>query len=207
MEILRPVQCLGASGGTGTRGRTKIRVSMHSWNGDRGTYIARRLRNLYAAGCDVKVMWALAGSGMKQVIGANTPRGQVPRHANGYDYDCDELHEVDMYSHQKYMTISGHYGQDRSASYVFTGSSNWTHSGISGDELILRATGPRLVTRWNQNFDFIWNERSRPVGGGSGGFYPPSACPDDGTRTMTRTERRAALTGDLRFSGSHWESD
>jgi phosphatidylserine/phosphatidylglycerophosphate/cardiolipin synthase-like enzyme len=206
MEILRPVQCQGASGGTGTAGRTKIRVSMHSWNGERGTYIARRLRHLYAQGCDVKVLWALAGSGMKRVIGMSTPRGTVPRHADGYNTDCDELQEVDMYSHQKYLTISGHYGKDTSASYVFTGSSNWTPQGISGDELILRAQGPHLVKQWNRNFDFIWDKRSRPVGNSPGpGFYP--AQPECETISTTPAAARRATSTDLQFSGRYWESD
>ncbi|WP_155992055.1 phospholipase D-like domain-containing protein [Nocardioides sp. URHA0032] len=201
MDILRPVQCRGVGRGVGINGRTKIRVSMHAWNGDRGVYIARRLRHLYAQGCNVKVMWALAGSGMKKVIGMDTRRGKVRRHANGYNTDCDPEHTVDMYSHQKYMTISGHYGKDRTASLVFTGSSNWTHSGISGDELILRASGPNLVNSWNRNFDHIWTKRSRPVGAG-GGFRPdPPDC-----QWPTGAERRATAHG-LTFGGAHWEDD
>jgi phosphatidylserine/phosphatidylglycerophosphate/cardiolipin synthase-like enzyme len=208
MDILRPVQCQGAQGGTGSHGRTKIRVSMHSWNGDRGTYLARRLRHLYAQGCDVKVMWSLGGSGMKRVIGLPTSRGTVPRHADGYDTDCDELGEVDMYSHQKYLTISGHYGDDRSASYVFTGSSNWTPQGISGDEMILRAPGSHLVNQWNRNFDFIWDQRSRPVGDSPGPRYTPTApaC-DDNTTTTGPTTARRATTRDLSFAGHFWEGD
>jgi phosphatidylserine/phosphatidylglycerophosphate/cardiolipin synthase-like enzyme len=204
MNILRPVQCRGARDGTGTRGRTKIRVSMHSWNGDRGTWIARRLRHLYADGCDVKVMWALGGATMKKTIGAQTPRGQVPRHANGYDTDCDELDQVDMYSHQKYMTISGRYGEDRSASLVFTGSSNWTHSGISGDEMILRVRGAGLVKRWNTNFQNIWENWSRPVGR-PGGFRPtPPLCATDRALPQRST---ASTPTDLSFSGPYWEAD
>ncbi len=204
MEILRPVQCQGAQGGTGTAGRTKIRVSMHAWNGERGTYIARRLRNLYAQGCDVRVLWALGGTGMKNAIGASTPRGTVPRHSDGYNTDCDELQEVDMYSHQKYMTISGHYGDNRSASYVFTGSSNWTHSGISGDELILRVKGPHMVTQWDRNFDFIWNNRSRPVGDSPGPTFTPAppVC-----ETPTDPAARRTTGADPEFSGRYWESD
>jgi len=208
MDILRPVECRGATDGTGTNGRTKIRVSMHAWNGDRGLYIARRLRHLYAAGCDVKVLWALGGSQMAHVIGLPTPRGQVPRHSDGYDTDCDELHEVDMYSHQKYMTISGHYGDETGASYVITGSSNWTHSGMVGDEIILRAKGPHLVDQWNKNFDFIWDNRSRVVGG-PGGFHAEITCDDedDPTTPTTLARGRTAAPPALRFSGAHWESD
>ena len=128
MDILRPVRCKGAAGGTGINGHTKIRVSMHAWNGDRGTWIAKRLRHLFANGCNVKVMWALGGSGMKKAIGADTKRGKVRRHANGYNTDCDPEYQVDMYSHQKYMTISGHYGKDRSTSMVMTGSPKATGS-------------------------------------------------------------------------------
>ena len=205
MQILRKVQCQGAAGGTGTAGRTKIRVSMHAWNGTRGTYIARRIRNLYAQGCDVKVLWALGGAEMKRTIGMSTPRGTVPRHTDSYNTDCDELQQVDMYSHQKYLTISGHYGDDNSTSYIFTGSSNYTHSGLVGDELILRATGSHLVNQWNRNFDFIWNHRSRPVGNSPGPSFEP-APPVCSTTPTARPERRPT-SADLAFSGRYWEGD
>jgi phosphatidylserine/phosphatidylglycerophosphate/cardiolipin synthase-like enzyme len=198
MKVLDDVRCWGARGGTGTDGRTKIRVSMHSWAGERGTFIARRLRHLYARGCDVKVMWALGGAEMKRMFDRPTRHGLVPRRADGYNTDCDVLHQVDMYSHQKYLTISGWYGDDRSSSYVFTGSSNWTSSGISGDELVLRAEGPVLVKDWNTNFNFIWHKRARVVGG-DGGFRPePPYCP-----YYYRPMAGAGLT----FSGRHWEGD
>ena len=202
MQILRKVRCKGTTGGTGTKGRTKLRVSMHAWNGDRGTWTARRLRHLYARGCDVKVMWSLGGAKMKRTIGMRTHRGRVPRHSNSYNTDCDALHQVDMYSHQKYLTISGRYGDDRSASYVFTGSSNWTHSGISGDEMILRAEGARLVKEWNTNFTNIWKHWSRPLSG-RGGFHPsPPAC-----RNSVGTSPRPATGTDLSYSGPYWEGD
>ena len=45
--------------------------------------------------------------------------------------------------------------------------------------MILRIQGPNLVKRWNTNFDFIWDKRSRVVGG-PGGFHPePPDCEDD----------------------------
>ncbi|WP_296603580.1 phospholipase D-like domain-containing protein [Nocardioides sp.] len=205
MQILRPIECQGAAGGTGTAGRTKIRVSMHAWNGDRGTWIARRLRNLYAQGCDVKLLYALGGTQMKRTLAMRTPRGTVPQHSDSYNTDCDELQEVDMYSHQKYLTISGHYGDDRSASMVFTGSSNYTHSGLVGDEMILRANGSHLVNQWNRNFEFIWNNRSRPVGDSPGPTFTPT--PPVCTTYPQSSARRSTTTEALRFSGRHWEGD
>ena len=198
MRILDKVTCRGARDGTGRDGRTKIRVSMHSWNGDRGAYLARELRRLYARGCDVRVMWSLAGDKMKHAIGRPTDHGRVPRRANGYNTDCDVLQQVDKYSHQKYFTISGRYDGDRSASLVFTGSSNWTAQGISGDEMILRAEGRDLVRDWNANFNFIWRNRARVVGG-EAGFRP--GAPDCPYYYRPATPRR------LSFSGEHWEAD
>ena len=44
------VRCRGAADGTGWRGRTVLRVSMHAWNGERGVALARRVAELRAAG-------------------------------------------------------------------------------------------------------------------------------------------------------------
>ena len=107
-----------------------------------------------------------------------------------------------MYSHQKYVTISGHYGDDRSASLVFTGSSNFTHSGVSGDEMILRAHGRRLVKQWNTNFQNIWENWSRPADG-PGGFHPSrrtARATSASARALTTRRphvRRLALGGGL----------
>jgi phosphatidylserine/phosphatidylglycerophosphate/cardiolipin synthase-like enzyme len=202
MQVLRNVRCWGLKGDVGSHGRTRIRVSMHSWNGDRGAFIARRLRYLYAHGCDVKVMWALAGSRVKHILEKKTRHGRVPRRANGYNTDCDVLREVDMYSHQKYLTISGRYGNNRSASFVYTGSSNWTHSGISGDELILKAAGRELVDDWNTNFKNIWKNRARVVGSPTGGFRPGAPyCPYFYRGLGPDTSQG------LSYAGPHWEGD
>jgi phosphatidylserine/phosphatidylglycerophosphate/cardiolipin synthase-like enzyme len=198
LRILDKVTCRGARGRTGSDGRTKLRVSMHAWNGARGAYLARKLRYLHARGCDVRVMWSLAGAKTRHAIGQPTDRGRVPRRANGYNTDCDALQQVDKYSHQKYFTISGRYDGDRSASYVFTGSSNWTAQGVSGDEMILRASGAKLVKDWNSNFNFIWRNRARVVGGDSG-FRP--GAPDCPYSYRPAGPRR------LSFSGEHWEAD
>ena len=54
------VACRGATGGTGTHGRTVVRISMHAWNGARGIALARKVARLDRRGCDVRV---LAGIG------------------------------------------------------------------------------------------------------------------------------------------------
>ena len=50
---------------------------MHAWSDRRGTYIAQKLRNLYAAGCDVKVMYGKGGASVREALGVRTKRGKL----------------------------------------------------------------------------------------------------------------------------------
>ena len=147
---------------------------------------------------------------MKKAIGTNTPRGTVPRHTDGYNTDCDELQQVDMYSHQKYMTISGHYGDDTSR---VAGVHRVEQLDALGHQSATRSSCARpgrrtWSTQWNRNFDFIWNNRSRPVGASPGPSFDPT--PPVCTSTALVGEAcgdRAATEHDLAFSGRFWESD
>ena len=162
MQMLNRVHCFGARGGTGRDGRTIVRVSMHAWNDWRGTYLADKIRRLYAEGCDVRVMYGMASRTVREAFAKRTKRGYVPVHINGYD--TEEVNgfdgEIDLYSHQKILTVSGNYWGDSSTSFVFTGSSNWNAGGAKGDEIIFRSQGGTLVNRYLRNFNFIWSERS-----------------------------------------------
>jgi len=165
IQMLNRVHCWGARGGTGNNGRTMVRVSMHAWNDWRGTYLARKVRSLFAEGCDVRVMYGMAGAGVRDEFAKRTRRGYVPVHTNGYD--TEEVGgldgKIDLYSHQKILTVSGNYWGDSSTSFVFTGSSNWNAGGAKGDEIIFRAASATLVNRYLRNFNFIWEERSHLV--------------------------------------------
>jgi len=162
MQMLNRVHCWGARGGTGNNGRTVVRVSMHAWNDYRGTYLARKVRSLFAEGCDVRLMYGMASASVRDEFAKKTRRGYVPVHVNGYD--TEEVGgldgKIDLYSHQKILTVSGNYWGDSSTSFVFTGSSNWNAGGAKGDEIIFRASSPTLVNRYLRNFNFIWEERS-----------------------------------------------
>jgi phosphatidylserine/phosphatidylglycerophosphate/cardiolipin synthase-like enzyme len=162
MQMLNRVHCWGARGGTGNNGRTIVRVSMHAWNDWRGTYLANKVRSLFAEGCDVRVMYGMASASVRDAFAKKTKRGYLPVHINGYD--TEEVGgldgEIDLYSHQKLLTVSGNYWGDSSTSFVFTGSSNWNAGGAKGDEIIFRASSPTLVNRYFKNFNFIWEERS-----------------------------------------------
>ncbi len=161
MKILNKVRCKGATDGAGIAGRTMIRVDMHRWAGYRGKYIADKIVNLWAAGCNVKLMHGSASEEVRNAITRNTHRGRVPIRSNGFDESGDGV--IDRYTHHKYLVISGHYGKHTSERRIYTGSSNWATSGTRGDEIILRARGPKLVKQYVNNFEFIWNNGSRPI--------------------------------------------
>ncbi len=156
LDLLNDVRCVYETpGGTA---RTMVRLSMHTMQGDRGEYIAAKVRELWANGCDIKVLYGLMGFHVKQVMGAITPRGRIPLRSLGYDYNDDG--EVDRYTHQKYVTISGRWA-GKAASITFTGSSNWSSRGTYGDELMFSVRGPSNVAKWNSNWRFMWDRHSR----------------------------------------------
>jgi phosphatidylserine/phosphatidylglycerophosphate/cardiolipin synthase-like enzyme len=183
IKILNKISCKGTRGGTGTNGRTKIRVSQHRWSGDRGAWIARKVLSLYAQGCDVKLMHGSADDKVRAVLRKSTTRGRVPVRANGFDETGDGY--LDRYSHHKYMTVSGRYGADRSTRLLMTGSSNWAGIGTKGDEIIFLARGAGYVRQWNGNFNHIWNKGSRSV----------------------HYRRGMVGFGEPKIGGKHWEND
>ena len=186
MKILDRVHCKGAKDGTGTNGRTKVRVSQHRWSGGRGAWLARKAVNLWANGCDVRLMYGSADSKVREVMSTQTSRGRVPLRANGFDETGDG--ELDRYSHHKYMTISGNYLRDNSKRLLMTGSSNWANIGTKGDELIFLAEGRKFVRQWNANFDYLWNNGSRPP-------------------TYHRTASGRMTFPEPKPTGKYWEND
>lgn len=178
MTLLRPVRCTGAAI---NGGRTIIRVNMHAWDGSRGKYIAQRFRNLHAQGCDIRIQYGMAGAGVREVFGNPTKRGYVPVRSNGFDTDRSGPYgqsdgEVDLYSHMKMLLISGHYGDDTSARYTVTGSSNYQDSGLTGDEMVLTIRGKKTYKAYFKHFNWMWDKRTRSIG------YRPHSGSADPTR-------------------------
>ncbi len=183
MKILNKIRCSGATGGAGNNGRTVVRVDMHRWAGHRGAYLASKIVDLWAAGCNVAVMHGSASAEVRDAITRNTHRGRVPIRSNGFDESGDGV--IDRYTHHKYFIISGHYGKHTSENRIYTGSANWAPSGLRGDEVIFRARGPRLFNQYKANFDYIWNHGSRPVPYG----------------------RNRMAMAEPRIGGKYWEND
>lgn len=179
MVALRRVSCFGALPGAGRNGRTVVRVAMHAWRTERGVYLARKIRALYAAGCDVKIQYGISSKDVRAVFAQRTKRGYVPVRANGYDTNGDGL--IDKYAHVKNLMISGRYGDNRRDNRIYTGSSNWSNTGLSGDEVILRVLGRGLFLDYMREFNKIWRVAGRRVqyqGRTSGRLEPVPLKPD-----------------------------
>jgi phosphatidylserine/phosphatidylglycerophosphate/cardiolipin synthase-like enzyme len=130
-QMLRRVKCKGAKG-AGIKGRTSIRIAQDVFNGNRGAKIARKVKELHRAGCNVRVVYSQLGGQSWQILQG------VPRNHLVKDRDGDGAY--DIYLHMKAMAISGHYDGDRGARIVFNGSANWSGLGLIADEqgLVIR---------------------------------------------------------------------
>ncbi len=161
LSILNNVQCLYTTASGKTK-RTILRLSMHTMRGQRGDYLAEKIRSLYAAGCDFKVNYGLMGFYTKAKIGAPTSRGRIPLRSTGFDLDPDpedvELpeDEVERYTHQKYLVIKGSWLGNPKTEIVFTGSSNWASLGTPQDEIIFSIRGNSVVRKYLKNWNFMW---------------------------------------------------
>lgn len=210
LNVLKPVTCTYRT--KHGRERTHLRLSMHTMQGERGIYIARRIRQLWAAGCDFKVIYGLIGWHVKRELGAVTPRGRIPLRSAGFDYDDDG--DINRYTHHKYLTISGKFaGQVTNLS--LTGSSNWSSRGTSGDEIMYTVQGGRIRRQYDGNFDTMWSSsrytRNAYTTTASDFKQLVTTKGADGlptTRvvTLTRTVVENRPDG-MMGAGSHWEDD
>jgi phosphatidylserine/phosphatidylglycerophosphate/cardiolipin synthase-like enzyme len=146
---LRKVHCDGAAAGTGRRGHTLLAISMHAWNGARGVDLARRVGALAEDGCRVRV---IAGVGFGRRVTSILERSGASYLATG---------DTAGATHEKLMVLSGHFGRDRAASLVWTGSHNWTGRSLRNDEVTLRLQGPRHVAAYLANVRRIWRATTR----------------------------------------------
>jgi len=141
---LNAVRCRAAGRETGVRGRTVVRIAVHAWNGERGIALARQVGDLRRQGCNVKV---LHGSGMGRAVKTVLRNNDVPVRDSKYR---------GRRVHHKVMLLSGAIGKERRASYVWTGSHNWSDASTWNDELIVRMASPRLVDAYLANFSRMW---------------------------------------------------
>lgn len=198
LDILNKVQCQYVDE-AGAQQSTVLRLSMHTMRGVRGNYLADKLRQLYAEGCDLRVNYGLMGFVTKQHIGAPTARGRVPLRSTGFDLNLDPL-TIERYTHHKYFALRGSYAGDVTANRVWTGSTNWASLGTPQDEILVSLKGRKLVNRYFANFETMWHppysrdaytttySSWRSINGRSVGQDPVVTVEPDGVRGGTTWE-------------------
>lgn len=161
MRDLNDIRCKGATGGTGTNGRTKIRIAQTSMHGDRGKKLATKLRDMYENGCDIKIVYAVFGNNVLKIL-RNTNRGRIPIRQIAQDFDLDGVY--DKYLHMKNMSVSGVYKGKTDANVTWNGSANWTQVALVSDEIVMRIVGPRIRAQYANWVDFLYANPPRFTG-------------------------------------------
>lgn len=124
-------------------GRTPVRVINYAIYDDRGLALARKLRGLWGAGCDVKVIYSLSTRPVLRILRSRAGRGPIPvkqtvlRNRSG---------EIVKYNHSKWVSVG-----DR----VEAGSANWSNNAWTGDEQMqdFDGAGP-----FRDAFNRTWNQ-------------------------------------------------
>jgi hypothetical protein len=157
IALLDKVRCWGAKG-AGEHGRTVIRMAPDVMRGALGMRAAQRIRQLWQAGCDVRLGYTVLGRDIHRLLtDPGGRRGAVPIKHLVQDFNGDG--EFDNYFHLKVLTINGHLGRNRGAHVTVQGSANLSALASGSDENIgvIRRTHATLryqgyIEYWLNNF-------------------------------------------------------
>jgi hypothetical protein len=165
LQALSQVQCTGAGSG-GVNGRTRIRVIQYAIYETRGNAIAKRLRQLWNAGCNVGVIYSVTSRPVLAILRSHSGRGPVPMRQSVIKNGAGD---VVKYNHSKWVAISGNYGGSPSTWTVVNGSSNWSNFAYGCDEQMQQIYGAGWVSPYFSTWDYTWRQKSSrpPMAGGN----------------------------------------
>jgi len=164
LKLLNDVQCAGATGGTGVKGYTKVRIAADTMVGNRGLRIAERIRALHNHGCNIKLLYTTVGTRIGRLLFDKSGKGPV--RAEHYVQDLNDDDVYDNYLHMKSIAIAGHVGPKTNALVVLNGSNNWSDFGAASDDAGLIVTRSSIVRRYLDWMDHLWETRPPYAGDG-----------------------------------------
>jgi hypothetical protein len=174
-NLLNKVRCTRATNTASHR--TRIRIAPDVIRNDRGMALARKVRQLWNHGCDIRIGYTVVGVAIGRMLRSSAGRGPVPMKHLVQDFNGDG--EFDNYFHLKAMSIIGNFGGDRSNSVVLNGSANWSGLARASDENLGIYYGRRIALRYQQHLDY-WYQN-----------FPRSAESSDTTTDATDPTARA----------------
>jgi hypothetical protein len=180
MEILNRVACTGAGSGGNASHHTRLRIIQYAMYGDRGVWIAKKLRNLWGRGCDIKIIYSLMTRPVLQILRHRSGRGAIPMRQSV----TKNGGVITSYNHSKWMTITGRWSPNVSNWITFTGSANWSLLAFASDEQMQRIHSRANALLYMQAFNKTWGQKTskRPPGGRlleAGRTTPIPGVPED----------------------------
>jgi phosphatidylserine/phosphatidylglycerophosphate/cardiolipin synthase-like enzyme len=157
MQTLGVVGCRGAGYGGTPDHRTRIRIIQYAMYGDRGVWIAKRLRALWKAGCDIKMIYSVMTRPVLQILRSGSGRGPIPMRQS---VTKNGAGEIDKYNHSKWMTITGRWNGLTSAWVTLNGSANWSVAAFANDEQMQRIRSVDQTRRYLLAFNTTWNQKT-----------------------------------------------
>jgi hypothetical protein len=176
MQILGAAGCTNAGYGGTRNHRTRIRIIQYAMYGDRGVWIAKRLRALWRAGCDIKIIYGVTSRPVLQILRNHAGRGAVPMRQS---VTKDASGEIIKYNHSKWMTITGRWNGSAGQFVTFTGSANWSLLAFADDEQMQRLRSRTQATLYMRAFAKTWKQRTSklPPGGRFASFGRTMSLP------------------------------
>jgi hypothetical protein len=160
LGALNRVRCTGSTI-SGSRGRTRVRVIQYAIYDTRGNAIARKLRRLWNAGCDVRVIYSVSSRPVLGILRSRSGRGRIPVRQSVIK---NRRGDVVKYNHSKWLAIAGHYsGHSRGTWTVVNGSANWSDFAYRSDETMQQYFGHVWAGSYFRNFRTTWRQKSSKV--------------------------------------------
>ncbi len=155
MQVLNQTRCTGST--AGSNGRTKIRVINYAIYDSRGVWLAKKLRSLWNAGCDVSIIYSLSTRPVLAILRNGSGRGPVPMRQSVI---TNGKREIVKYNHSKWMTIAGNWGGSTATYLTYAGSTNWSNAAFGNDEQIQLINAYGTTRAHMLNFNRTWAQRS-----------------------------------------------
>jgi hypothetical protein len=134
---------------------------MTAMSDERGIAIAQRLRQMWERGCNLRIIYAVMGNQVLDILRNKSGRGPVPIMQIAQDWNLDGLY--DRYLHMKVLTVAGVYGKNTAANVTWNGSANWTSLALKSDEVGMRIFLPQVRKKYNKWIDYLFfNPPPRP---------------------------------------------
>ncbi len=157
MQALNQTRCTGATSGGTSAGRTRIRIIQYAIYDTRGLWLSKKLRALWQAGCDVRIIYSLATRPVLSILRSTSGRGAIPMKQSVIR---NRRGEIVKYNHSKYMTITGNWGGSTGSWISHSGSANWSNAAFYADEQMQQINGYGTARQFLVNFDQTWRQRT-----------------------------------------------